>query len=82
MVPPTKMPPLAPFGPSEVLMAGMPFSGIDFVLQKSAAVSRDTYVLVNFGRWIGKLLLTFSSRVRAANFFRAVSRMSCRSWLF
>ena len=42
LVPPTKMPPLAPLGPSEVLMAGMPLSGMDFVLQKSAAVSRDT----------------------------------------
>ena len=41
-VPPTKMPPRAPFGPSVVLTAGTFFSGIAFVLQKSAAASRDT----------------------------------------
>ncbi len=42
LVPPTKMPPRAPFGPSLVLTAGMFLDGIDFVLQKSAAVRRDT----------------------------------------
>lgn len=41
LVPPTKIPPLAPFGPSEVLIAGIPFSGMAFVLQKSAAVSKE-----------------------------------------
>jgi len=41
-VPPTKIPPRAPFGPSVVLIEGMPFSGIAFVLQKSAAVRRET----------------------------------------
>jgi hypothetical protein len=41
-VPPTKIPPRAPFGPSEVLTAGMFLEGMDFVLQKSAAVSKDT----------------------------------------
>lgn len=42
LVPPTKMPPRAPFGPSVALIAGIFFSGIALVLQKSAAVSRDT----------------------------------------
>lgn len=42
LVPPTNIPPLAPLGPSVVLIAGIPFSGIAFVLQKSAAVSRET----------------------------------------
>jgi hypothetical protein len=42
LVPPTKMPPRAPLGPSVVLMAGIPLSGIAFVLQKSAAVSSET----------------------------------------
>lgn len=42
LVPPTKIPPRAPFGPSEAFIAGMFFSGMAFVLQKSAAVRRDT----------------------------------------
>lgn len=54
-VPPTKIPPLAPFGPSLVLMAGMSLEGMAFVLQKSAAVRRDT----------------FSSSVSVDNFFCA-----------
>lgn len=41
-VPPTKMPPRAPLGPSLVFIAGIRFSGMDFVLQKSAAVRRET----------------------------------------
>lgn len=41
-VPPTKIPPRAPLGPSVVLIDGMPFSGMAFVLQKSAAVRRET----------------------------------------
>lgn len=41
-VPPTKMPPRAPFGPSLVFAAGMAFEGMAFVLQKSAAVSKET----------------------------------------
>lgn len=42
LVPPTKMPPRAPVGPSDALIAGIFFSGIALVLQKSAAVRRDT----------------------------------------
>ena len=42
-VPPTNIPPLAPFGQSVVLIAGMPFSGMALVRQKSAAVRRETY---------------------------------------
>lgn len=42
LVPPTKIPPRAPFGPSLVLAAGTPFEGMDFVLQKSAAVRSET----------------------------------------
>src|SRR5262249_40382822 len=41
LVPPTNIPPLAPLGPSLVLTEGMFFAGIPFVLQKSAAVSRE-----------------------------------------
>lgn len=41
-MPPTKMPPRAPLGPSDVLMAGMFLAGIDLVRQKSAAVRRET----------------------------------------
>jgi hypothetical protein len=48
-VPPTKMPPRAPFGPSVVLTAGTFFSGIAFVLQKSAAASRDTCRMLVLG---------------------------------
>lgn len=40
-VPPTKIPPRAPFGPSLVFAAGIPFSLIALVLQKSAAVRRE-----------------------------------------
>lgn len=40
-VPPTKIPPRAPFGPSLVFAAGTPFSLIALVLQKSAAVRRE-----------------------------------------
>lgn len=40
-VPPTKIPPRAPFGPSLVFAAGMPFSAMAVVLQKSAAVSKE-----------------------------------------
>jgi hypothetical protein len=40
-VPPTKMPPRAPLGPSLVFTAGMFLEGIAFVLQKSAAVSKE-----------------------------------------
>ncbi len=43
-VPPTKILPRAPFGPSVVLAAGMPLAGMDFVRQKSAAVRSDTFV--------------------------------------
>lgn len=32
-----------PFGPSEVLNAGIPLDRIDFDLQKSAATSRETW---------------------------------------
>lgn len=32
-----------PFGPSEVLNAGIPLEGIDFDLQKSAATNRETW---------------------------------------
>jgi hypothetical protein len=41
-VPPENIPPRAPLGPSEVLNAGMPFEGIDWDLQKSAAHKSDT----------------------------------------
>jgi len=41
-VPAVKIPPRAPLGPSEVLNAGIPFEGIAFDLQKSAATRRDT----------------------------------------
>lgn len=40
-VPPTKMPPRAPLGPSLVFTAGMFLEGIALVLQKSAAVSKE-----------------------------------------
>lgn len=40
-MPPTKIPPRAPLGPSLVFAAGIPFSLIALVLQKSAAVSRE-----------------------------------------
>lgn len=42
-VPALKIAPRAPFGPSLVLKAGIPFSGIAFDLQKSAAVRSETY---------------------------------------
>ena len=42
LVPAENIPPRAPFGPSEVLNAGMPFEGIDFDLQKSPATRRET----------------------------------------
>lgn len=44
-VPALNMAPRAPLGPSEVLNAGMPFSGIAFDLQKSAAVRSETWTL-------------------------------------
>lgn len=43
-VPPVKIPPRAPFGPSVVLKAGMPFDGMDRDLQKSAATSSETFL--------------------------------------
>jgi hypothetical protein len=43
-VPPVKIPPRAPFGPSEVLNAGTPFEGMDLDLQKSAATKSETFV--------------------------------------
>lgn len=43
-VPPVNIPPRAPFGPSDVLNAGIPFEGIAFDLQKSAATRRETFV--------------------------------------
>jgi hypothetical protein len=42
LVPALNIAPRAPLGPSLVLKAGIPFSGIDFDLQKSAAVSSET----------------------------------------
>ena len=42
-VPSLKKAPLAPFGPSVVLIEGMPFEGIATVRQKSCAVSRETF---------------------------------------
>lgn len=42
-MPPTNVSPRAPFGPSLVLAAGIPFGPIATVLQKSAAVSKETY---------------------------------------
>jgi hypothetical protein len=42
-VPPTNIPPLAPLGPSVVLIAGIFLDGMDLVRQKSAAVRSDTY---------------------------------------
>lgn len=44
-VPALKMAPRAPLGPSEVLNAGTPFSGMAFDLQKSAAVKSETWTL-------------------------------------
>jgi hypothetical protein len=44
-VPALKIAPRAPFGPSLVLKAGIPFSGIDLDLQKSAAVRSETYLV-------------------------------------
>ena len=82
MVPPTKMPPRAPFGPSLVLMAGMPFEGIALVLQKSAAVRRDTLPSqTTLSKEISGLL-TFSSRVSRASFVLATSRASSITALF
>jgi hypothetical protein len=62
-VPPTKIPPRAPFGPSLVLMAGILFSGIAFVLQKSAAVRRETYGMISWRRVLLAVKHTFSSTV-------------------
>jgi hypothetical protein len=42
-VPALKIAPRAPFGPSDVLMLGMPFDGMATVLQWSAALRSDTY---------------------------------------
>jgi hypothetical protein len=44
-VPPVKIPPRAPFGPSVVLKAGIPLLGIDFDLQKSPATKSETFVV-------------------------------------
>jgi hypothetical protein len=41
-VPLVKNSPRAPLGPSDVLIEGMPFSGIAFDRQKSAPASNDT----------------------------------------
>ena len=41
-VPSLKKAPLAPLGPSVVLIEGIPFEGMVDVLQKSWAASRDT----------------------------------------
>lgn len=46
-VPALNIAPRAPLGPSLVLKAGILFSGIDFDLQKSAAVSKETYFTLN-----------------------------------
>ena len=43
LVPPTKILPRAPFGPSVVLADGIPFSGIAFVRQKSQAVRSEIW---------------------------------------
>lgn len=90
LVPPTNMPPRAPFGPSDAFIAGMFFSGIAFVLQKSAAVRRDTFGLrqkllgtniVHSTRMLGGWH-TFSCRVNRASFFRAEILVSLRIWDF
>ena len=44
-MPSLKNAPLAPFGPSVVLIHGMPFEGIGTVLQKSEPPSKDTLQL-------------------------------------
>jgi hypothetical protein len=43
LVPALKIAPRAPFGPSLVLKAGIPFAGMALDLQKSAATRRETY---------------------------------------
>lgn len=73
-VPPTKILPRAPFGPSLVFAAGIPFSLIALVLQKSAAVSReilhDISKFVSSQRELGEKH-TFSSCVSSVNLYTA-----------
>lgn len=45
-VPALKNSPRAPFGPSLVLIEGMPFEGIETVLHISAALRRETFTLL------------------------------------
>lgn len=47
LVPPTKIPPRAPFGPSLVFTAGMFLEGMALLLQKSAAVRREIWISVS-----------------------------------
>jgi hypothetical protein len=62
-VPPVKIPPRAPFGPSEVLNAGTPFEGMDLDLQKSAATKSETFVaLEHEEKRQYRRMLTCSSR--------------------
>lgn len=73
-------------------MAGMFFSGIALVLQKSAAVRRDTYEKrisnpvrrspMTFDQVAAKGEHTFSCRVNCASFFRAKILVSLRTWDF
>lgn len=82
LVPPTKIPPRAPFGPSVVLMAGIPFSGMAFVLQKSAAVSKETWEVSRGSSKRSTGQQTFSFKLRFANFSLAAKRVFLSNLLF
>jgi hypothetical protein len=77
-VPPVKIPPRAPFGPSEVLNAGIPFEGMDLDLQKSAATKSETFAVLALGRrWRTHYVeLTCSSSESDAARLRTFARLS------